>query len=150
MRPTYFTGTTLAILLTVQLMLSTSCSQHKVNGNETQNHLQIALLPDSGVHVFYFHQQKRCATCIKIENIVSKTLSCYGPSDKSVYHEVLLTSETGKQLAELFDVSYSGLVVQSKAGFTNLTNDAFLLAPVYPDSLHKLIIRTIDRYTKAK
>jgi hypothetical protein len=142
--------TSLVFLLTVLLILTNSCNQPEVSGNEANDSLLILVLPDSGVHVYYLHQQRRCETCIKIEKAVAKALSCYGPSGKPFYHDCLLSSDTGKQLAELFDVSYSGLVVQSKAGFTNLTNDAFLLAPVYPDSLHKLIIRTIDRYSKLK
>ena len=142
----------LALLLFVILL--TACSNPNHNNIANEVNLPLAeisgLSNATGVHVYYLHQQRRCNTCVKIEQAIHKALSCYNSDNKPLYHDVLLTTAQGKQLAEEFKVSYSGIVIVSKMGKTNLTNQAFLLAPIYPDSLHKLLVTTFDQHSKFK
>ncbi len=107
---------------------------------------------DKKVEVYYFHNERRCATCEAVESETKKALEEYY-SDKMkagtiTFLSVNIEEETNEALAEKLGVSGQTLLFISGEQKVDLTNDAFMYARTKPEKLKKEIRKTVDEFLK--
>lgn len=95
------------------------------------------------VHVYYFHNARRCATCKAVEAESKKAVEeLYG--DTVSFASYNLEEADGEQKADELGVSGQTLLIVSGDAQFNITNEGFMNARTNPDKLKQLIRDTID------
>ncbi len=107
----------------------------------------IALSED--VRIYYFHNTKRCATCIAVEDETRVALDMFY-KDKVEDGEVAFISlnleeDDGAELAQALNVSGQTLLVVKGETQVNLTNEGFMNARTNPDKFHEILKTQIDK-----
>jgi len=107
---------------------------------------------DKKIEVYYFHNERRCATCEAVESETKKALEEYY-SDKMkagtiTFLSVNIEEKTNDALAEKLGVSGQTLLFISGEQKVDLTNDAFMYARTKPEKLKKEIKKTVDEFLK--
>jgi len=101
------------------------------------------------VEVYYFHNERRCATCVAVENESKKALEELYPekmkSGDIIFVSVNIEEEQNKALAEKYNVESQTLLVVKGGKQENLTNTAFLYATTKPEKLKKAIGEAIEK-----
>ncbi len=101
------------------------------------------------VEVYYFHYERRCATCQAVEDESQKALNELYPdkvkSGDMTFLSVNIEDETNNALVEKYKVSGQTLLVVKGSKQENLTNTAFMYAKTNPDKLKKEIGKAIDK-----
>lgn len=104
--------------------------------------------PDK-VEVYYFHFERRCATCMAVESESEKAIRELYPekveSGEITFLSVNLEEESNEALAEKMDVSGQTLLVVRGDKQDNLTNTAFMYAKTSPEKLKKAIRESIEK-----
>ena len=94
---------------------------------------------NAAVEVLYFHGNRRCATCIAIEQRTKELLYDEFAEDmaqgKIDFKSINYDEPDGKNLADKYKVAGSSLIISSAGGkpTNNLTNFAFTTARNRPD-----------------
>src|SRR6056297_347646 len=110
----------IAFLLLVASM-NGSCS-----GKSTQ-HENTSVQQTDEVHVYYFHNARRCATCKAVETESKKAVeTLYG--DTVSFASYNLEEAEGEQKADELGVSGQTLLIVSGETQFNITNEAFMNA----------------------
>jgi len=95
------------------------------------------------VEVYYFHNERRCATCKAVEAQSKKALEeLYG--DKVAFFVFNLESANGQQKAEELEVSGQTLHIVNGQKKINITNQGFMNARNNPEKLKQVIQENID------
>lgn len=95
------------------------------------------------IKAYYFHATRRCATCMAVEDVTSKTLSdTYG--DKIPFESIDIEKDEENTLIKKYKISGQTLLLVKGDKIVDLTNDAFLNARTNPEKLSKKIKKTID------
>lgn len=95
------------------------------------------------IKAYYFHATRRCATCIAVEDVTSKTLSeTYG--DKILFESIDIEKDEDNSLIKKYKISGQTLLLIKGDKIVDLTNEAFLNARTNPEKLSKKIKKTID------
>ncbi len=101
------------------------------------------------VEVYYFHYERRCATCMAVEEESKKALEELYPekmkSGEMIFLSVNIEDETNQPLAEQYEVSGQTLLIVKGTKQENLTNTAFMYAKTNPDKLKKAIGEAIEK-----
>jgi hypothetical protein len=101
------------------------------------------------VEVYYFHYERRCATCMAVENESEKALNELYPekmkSGEMTFLSVNLEDKTNDGLAEKLKVDGQSLLVVKGEKQENLTNTAFMHARNNPDKLKKALKESIEK-----
>lgn len=101
------------------------------------------------VDVYYFHYERRCATCVAVEEETEKAIGELYPgqvkSGEMRFQSVNLEDEANNELAEGLKISGQSLLVVKGEKQKNLTNEAFMYAKSNPDRLKKELKKTIDK-----
>ncbi len=101
------------------------------------------------VEVYYFHFERRCATCMAVENESEKALNELYPekmkSGEMTFLSVNLEESTNDALAEKLKVDGQTLLVVKGDKQDNLTNTAFMHARTNPEKLKKALQESIDK-----
>jgi len=98
------------------------------------------------VEVYYFHFEKRCATCNAVESVSKETVLPYG--EKVVFTSVNLDETSGAAIGKKMNVDSQTLLLVCGAERVDLTNEAFLNARSKPEKLKKAIQVKLDRLLK--
>jgi hypothetical protein len=101
------------------------------------------------VEVYYFHYERRCATCMAVEEESQKALNELYPekmkSGEMTFLSVNIEEESNNALTEKYKVSGQTLLVVKGSKQENLTNTAFMYAKTNPDKLKKEIGEAIEK-----
>jgi hypothetical protein len=99
------------------------------------------------VEVYYFHNTRRCATCVAVEDVTLETLKeSYPEQLKSgiiTFASLDLENDKNEPLARELHVSGQTLLIVKEGKKKDLTNDAFLYATTKPEKLKEKITKVI-------
>ena len=128
-------------LLFIVAIMGISCSgQSNKSENTSKN---TSLEKDEDVHVYYFHNTRRCATCKAVESESKNAVEeLYG--EKVAFTAYNLEKAKGEQKAEELGVSGQTLLIVSGDKKINITNEGFMNARSNPDKLKQIIKGNID------
>lgn len=131
-------------LLAIALFL-TSCGGSKT-GNET------AKAPEYGkakAEVYYFHGNRRCATCNAIEELTRTFVNeTYKDNPEVKFFVINFEKDENKEIAGKFGVEMSSLFIASGDKKLDLTVEAFQYAKTDPDYLKGEMKKIIDDFLK--
>lgn len=128
-------------LLFVIAGLSMSCS------GQTSNNENVSVKKAGDVQVYYFHNERRCATCKAVEAESKKAVEeLYG--DKVPFAAYNLEATDGEQKAEELGVSGQTLLIVSGDTKIDLTNEGFMNARNNPEKLKQIFKDKIDPMIK--
>lgn len=110
-------------------------------------------LPKPGkIEVLYFHYERRCATCIAVEDETKKALNeLYAPQMKKgdiTFRSINLEEKAGEALADKLKVAGQSLVIVKNGNVTDLTDKAFMYAKSEPEKLKAEIKKQMDLQLK--
>ena len=133
----------LSIMLSLFMGLVSGCfAQEDVKANKAET------LESEKTEVYYFHFERRCATCMAVESESEKAIMELYPekveSGEISFISVNLEEESNESLAEKLEVSGQTLLVVKGDKKDNLTNVAFMYARSDPDKLKKAIRESIE------
>jgi hypothetical protein len=105
---------------------------------------------DNGnIEVIYFHNTRRCATCMAVESVTKSTLEEKYPdqmkSGKITFQSLNIEEEANEPLAQKLHVSGQTLLFLKDGEKKDLTNDAFMYARTKPEKLSDKIVETINK-----
>jgi len=131
----------LVLVLTLTGMISVSNAQTSYQSSKAQN------ISADKIEVYYFHYERRCATCMAVENESKKALEELYPekvkSGEIIFLSVNIEEESSQALAEKYKVDGQTLLLVKGDKQENLTNTAFMYAATKPEKLKKAIGDTI-------
>ena len=119
--------------LIVLLVLSVSCNAQP-ESKAGRSDLAVA----ESVEVFYFHNARRCATCMAVE-VESKKILEELYKDKVAFSAYNLEEKDGKAMAGELGVSGQTLLIVSGETRINITNEGFLNARSDPGKLKQIM-----------
>lgn len=131
------------LFVITSVVLLASCAG-RGNGNKpaadvAQSESSVDEQSSAAVEVLYFHGNRRCATCIAIEQHTKELLEEQFADEmaqgKIVFKSINYDEKDGKILAEQYKVAGSSLIINLDGGkaIDNLTNFAFTTARNRPD-----------------
>jgi hypothetical protein len=118
--------------------LSISCNGQPEN-KASKSELAVA----KNVELFYFHNTRRCATCMAVE-AESKNILEELYRDKVAFSAYNLEEKDGKEMAGELGVSGQTLLIVSGETRINITNEGFLNARTNPEKLKQIMKDKID------
>jgi hypothetical protein len=124
--------------LIVLLSLSIACSAQP---EKKASKSDVAV--SESVEVFYFHNTRRCATCMAVE-AESKEIVEELYKDKVSFSAYNLEEEDGKEMAGELGVSGQTLLIVSGETRINITNEGFINARSNPEKLKQVMKEKID------
>jgi hypothetical protein len=137
------TRTIFVLVLSLIGLVSVSKAQTANQSSKAQN------ISTDKIEVYYFHYERRCATCMAVENESKKALEELYPekmkSGEIIFLSVNIEEESNKPLAEKYKVDGQTLLVTRGDKQENLTNTAFMYATTKPEKLKKAIGDSIEK-----
>jgi len=98
------------------------------------------------VTVYYFHGERRCVTCVNIQNITRDAVSdVFGKDERVVFKEINLEHQANRSLVERYKISWSSLIVQGPREYADLTAQAFRNAR-NAGKLREIVVSTVKGY----
>jgi len=130
------------------LIMLTALSLFACNAQTSENQTSDIVLSED-IHVYYFHNTKRCATCNAVENETKMALDMfYEDKMKSgviEFTSLNLEEDEGKDMAQALHVSGQTLVIVQGENHVNLTNEGFMNARTNPTKFHEIVKTQIDK-----
>lgn len=106
------------------------------------------------VEAYYFHNTRRCPTCLLLENNSKSALDEFYSEElkngKVVFHSVNMEEAEGKEIAKRLQVNSMAFVVVSENEKTDLTREGLMHGKSNPDRYKAKIKETIDTYLGKK
>ena len=101
------------------------------------------------IHVYYFHNTKRCATCNAVEDETKLALELFYEEGMKAgtieFTSLNLEEEEGESMAQSLQVSGQTLLIIKGETRVNLTNDGFMNARTNPTKFHEILRTQIDK-----
>ena len=141
------------ILFGIVAFLLASCAPKADESKTVQEKDSLKTAP---VSVFYFHGERRCPSCIAIEDETKKVLAeNFDPQVKSgtiSFSDINVDLEENAAIAEKYQIAGSALlIIKTKDGkeeIADLTGDGFKLARNMPNMFHEKLKTAIDNFLK--
>ncbi|MBN2175214.1 MAG: hypothetical protein JW731_13855 [Bacteroidales bacterium] len=106
------------------------------------------IVKSDNIEMYYFHYERRCATCLAVESESEKILGELYPekvkSGEITFLSVNLEDESNQPLAEKLRVDGQTLLVVKGDKQDNLTNKAFMYVNTNRDKFKKAIQESIE------
>ena len=123
-----------------------SCGGSKDNKNEEANK---AVYGQAKAEVYYFHGNRRCATCNAIEELARNFVAdTYKDNPEVKFFVINFDKEENKEIAGKFAVEWSSLFIASGDKKFDLTVEAFQYAKTDPEYLKGEMKKIIDDFLK--
>lgn len=126
--------------------LLTSCgsSENKENvSNES------VVYGEAKAEVYYFHGDRRCATCNAIEELAKSFVADVYKDNKDVkFFAINFDKKENKVISEKFGITWSSLIIASGDKSIDLTVEAFQFAKTDPEYLKGEMKKIIDGFLK--
>jgi hypothetical protein len=103
-----------------------------------------ASISGKGIKVLYFHNQRRCATCIAIEEGAAEVVKLLGDSSVT-FHSFLIGNPNSLKLEKEYDIQGQSLLIIGKDQVLDITNMAFLNALVKPEYYKGEVKKQIEK-----
>jgi len=136
-------GLMISVLFVLTCMVLTGSAQ------TTDEKTDATAVEENKIEVYYFHYERRCATCMAVETESEKALNELYPekvkSGDITFLSINLEEDSNEALAEKLNVSGQTLLVVRGDQQDNLTNTAFMHARTNPDKLKKALKGSIDK-----
>lgn len=100
------------------------CNKENVTNNQSQ--------------IVYFHNERRCATCMAVEEVTKEVIAQYD-SSAIIFYSYQIDDEECADLVTKFQISGQTLLLCGKDTTINLTNDAFMYARVDPEKFKEIL-----------
>ena len=137
----------LFILITVML-LSVSCN---AQSNKKQPSNKVV---SNNIEVYYFHYERRCATCLAVEAESKKAVETLYPeqvkSGKISFESLDFTQDASASAIQKAKAEGQSLLIISGNNRIDLTDVAFMYARNNPEKLKAEIKKTIDTLLNLK
>lgn len=118
------------------------------NPQKTTETAEAVELPESEITVYYFHNERRCATCEAVESETKAALEKYYPQQikdgKIAFVSLSLEEASGASIADHFQIASQSLIVVKGDELKDITNEGFLYARATPVKLHQEVKKAID------
>ncbi|MCO5263112.1 MAG: nitrophenyl compound nitroreductase subunit ArsF family protein [Lentimicrobium sp.] len=125
-------------------ILMTSCTSRQPG----ETAATAAALPESEIVVYYFHNERRCATCEAVEAETKAALEKYYPealgNGKIAFVSLNMEEASGARIADQFDIAAQSLIVVHGEEIRDITSEGFLYARTSPGKLHDAVKNAID------
>ncbi len=125
---------------------------YNVDGINTINNCKEKEIVTEKITVYYFHNSRRCATCLAVENESKKHLKELFPNQykkgEIKFVSVNLEDEAGKKIANKLKVSRQSLLFICGKKRKDLTNDAFMFARANPSKFKSIIKTTVENFSE--
>jgi len=126
------------------LFFSTSFTINAQDDKQQKKEQEISI---EKVKVYYFHNERRCATCNAVEEVTKTALNEYYPEQVKAgvvtFQSINIEDDENKSLAKELRISGQTLLIITDGKKKDLTNDAFMYARSNPDKLREKIRKTI-------
>lgn len=113
-------------------------------------HAQQSKTEEKNVEVYYFHYERRCMTCNKVENTTIKALeenfAEHMKDGRVVFISVNIEDETNRALMEMLKVSGQTMLFVSGDEQVDLTNDAFININTRPKRYVEKVVATVEKF----
>lgn len=117
-----------------------SCSTCTASADEEQTCSANSKTESGKVTVYYFHGDRRCATCKAVGAVAQKTVEEKFADNANVeFRDVNIDREENKTLAEKMKITGSSLCIGNSANAENITVFAFSNARKNPEALKQKI-----------
>ncbi len=137
-----FIITALSLILGIGTMASCN-SQSSNQSSDTQ--LSLAQDESRTIWVYYFHGDRRCATCKAVGRVSHETIAeNYSDNENIIYIDLNVDDPANAEIADKFELSGSGIFVYDGNQKTDLTVFAFQKAVNKPEELKNKIMETIE------
>jgi thiol-disulfide isomerase/thioredoxin len=101
----------------------------------------------SEIKAYYFHANRRCATCKAVESVTKEAIKEYG--DKSVkFISLSIEDKKNKDIIKKYKIGGQTLLIVRANKTENLTNYAFMNARTKPAKLKAKVKSAIDKLKK--
>jgi hypothetical protein len=134
---------TLRIILPALLLALFSCANAQMKSTDTEN----SVISDN-IEVYYFHFDRRCETCVKVEKVTEESLKKNFPEELKnktiVFQSINLDDKTNDALAAKLKITGQALLIVKGETSKDLTNKAFMYAVDQPEKLENAIKETIN------
>jgi hypothetical protein len=146
------------ILLFIPLALVLLFSCNNANPSKTKDAKDSTTVSTNAeVIIYYFHGDRRCPSCIAIEDETNKTLELgfktEHESGKISFQDINIDKEENSAIAEKYQVAGSALFIIKKengkdADISDLTGDGFKFALNKPEMFNEKLTAVINKYLK--
>jgi hypothetical protein len=130
------TSPIVSMVFIVGLSISCIAQTEKGSGKTTKASTE-------NVEVFYFHNARRCITCMAVEE-VSKQIVQELYKNEVLFSAYNLEKEDGRKKARALGVSGQTLLIVSGENRINITNEGFINARSNPEKLKQIMKEKID------
>jgi hypothetical protein len=121
----------------------TSCNSQTSQSENTQT-VQSEQQESPKVTVYYFHGDRRCATCKAVGSVSKQTIAdAFGDNSNVVFKDINIDEVENNELKDKFELSGSGLFVFDGKKKEDLTAFAFQKAVASPEELTEKIVLTV-------
>jgi hypothetical protein len=127
-------------MLFIMIMSCNSQSTQSENSNEKASLQENATV----VTVYYFHGDRRCATCKAVGKVSKETIAeNFGDNPNVIYKDVNIDEAENNEIKDKLEMSGSGLFVYDGKEKVDLTAAAFQKAVSSPEDLAEKIVTSV-------
>jgi len=134
-------------LYTILLCLLFSGTLFTVQAQDAQQLKDVPEVSTDKVEVYYFHNERRCATCNAVEDVTEAALDEYYSEQLKAgtvtFQSLNIEEDANEALAKELRISGQTLLIIINGKKKDLTNDAFMYARSNPEKLMEKIHKTI-------
>lgn len=136
------------ITLPSLLIIFTALALFACKSQKPKDQLSETIAGDD-IHVYYFHNTKRCATCNAVENETKMALEMFYSENLEAgtieFLSLNLEEQEGETMAQNLQVSGQTLLLVKGETRVNLTNEGFMNARTNPTKFHEILRTNIDQ-----
>jgi len=139
---------TFLLLISFVLVFSlTNCNSGKTT-NQSSNDSVENSIKEGNIEVYYFHNERRCATCMAVEEVTESALNELYPekvkNKEITFQSINIEEDANKDIAEKYQIAGQTLLFISSDNKIDLTNDAFMYAKDTPEKLKEKIKKAVE------
>ncbi len=141
----------LALLLAFTLTTNAQCCSQKKDAECATKCLPTVQQSKtaSKVMVYYFHGERRCATCLAVSEVAKSFVAeNYKDNKEVMFKQVDISKDENKALAKKYEIASSGLVVCNGKSSKDITAFAFQNARSNPDKLKEELSKQVKEKLK--
>lgn len=102
------------------------------------------------VEVYYFHNTRRCETCLAIENETRNTIEAFYANQlkegRIIFRALNLEEKANKEIIEKLKVAGQALLIVRNEKISDITDKGFLYARTNPEKLAQIIREKIGEF----
>lgn len=134
-----------------------ACANGKANDEDKDSNKNEASAKDSksqddALHVYYFHTNIRCVTCVSVEKKTEENLQLLFPeemkSGKITFKALNMETPGNEDLVEQYEIYGQTLLFVKGDSILDKTNDAFLNAASEPEKWQNMVKETVTGILK--